>query len=241
MDARVKPGHDEIGSVILEEFHDGVTRSRMAGNGEGRDDMIKQSFRAAVATVALFLASILPAAAAEGNIALDHGFTLVDADGKTVTAKDFPGKFLLVYFGYIHCADQCPTALTTMVEALDEIGPAAKYVQPLFVTVDPARDYGPALRHFTAAFDPNLIGLTGTRDQVADAASLLGVKYEKVLLDNEDYVVDHSSTMALIDPSGKTATSFKIAEPHLIAAKLFEVLDRAGISLADVQNLGAYR
>jgi protein SCO1 len=102
-------------------------------------------------------------------------------------------------------------------------------------------DYGPALRHFTAAFDPNLIGLTGTQDQVADAASLLGVKYEKVLLDNEDYVVDHSSTMALIDPSGKTATSFKIAEPHLIAAKLFEVLDRAGISLADVQNLGAYR
>jgi cytochrome oxidase Cu insertion factor (SCO1/SenC/PrrC family) len=192
--------------------------------------------------VALALA-LLPrvAAAAEGDLVIDHPFSLIDADGKTVTAKDFPGKFLLVYFGYIHCADQCPTALTTMTEALDEIGPAAKYVQPIFITVDPERDHGGALRRFTAAFDPSIVGLTGTPDQIADAATSLGVKYEKVLLDNEDYVVDHSSTMALIDPSGKTATSFKIAEPHLVAAKLFEVLGRAGVSLADVQNLGAYR
>jgi protein SCO1/2 len=181
------------------------------------------------------------AAAAEGDLAIDHPFSLTDADGKAVTAKDFPGKFLLVYFGYIHCADQCPTALTTMTEALEEIGPAAKYVQPIFITVDPERDHGGALRHFTAAFDPSIVGLTGTPDQIADAATSLGVKYEKVLLDNEDYIVDHSSTMALIDPSGKTATSFKIAEPHLVAAKLFEVLGRAGVSLADVQNLGAYR
>jgi cytochrome oxidase Cu insertion factor (SCO1/SenC/PrrC family) len=178
---------------------------------------------------------------ADGEIPLDHGFSLVDADGGTVTAKDFPGKFLLIYFGYIHCADQCPTALTTMVEALAEIGPAAKYVQPLFITVDPERDRGPALRRFTAAFDPRLIGLTGAPAQIADAATSLGVKYKKALLDNEDYVVDHSSTMALVDPSGAKATSFKIAEPHLVAAKLFELLGRAGVSLADVNNLGAYR
>ncbi|MDB5410711.1 MAG: Classical-complement-pathway convertase [Rhodospirillales bacterium] len=197
-----------------------------------------------ISQIAIGLAlALLPrlAAAADGEIALDHPFSLVDADGKTVTEKDFPGKFLLVYFGYIHCADQCPTALTTMVEALDEIGPAARYVQPLFITVDPEHDRGLALRRFTAAFDPRLIGLTGTPDQIADAAASLGVKYEKVLLGNEDYVVDHSSTMALVDPSGSKATSFKIAEPHLVAAKLFEVLGRAGVSLADVDNLGAYR
>jgi protein SCO1/2 len=190
---------------------------------------------------AIMLASVLPATAAEGEIALGHPFSLVDADGRRVTPADFPGKFLLVYFGYIHCADQCPTALTTMVEALDELGPAARYVQPLFVTVDPERDRGPALRRFTAAFDPHLIGLTGTQDQIAAAAASLGVKYEKVLLGDEDYVVDHSSTMALVDPSGARATSFKIAEPHLVAAKLFDALRRAGVSLADVKNLGAYR
>lgn len=180
-------------------------------------------------------------AAAEGEIAFDHGFSLVDADGKTVTAQDFPGQFLLIYFGYTHCADQCPTALTIMVEALDEIGPAARYVQPLFITVDPERDNGPLLRRFTEAFDPRLLGLTGAPDRIADAAASLGVKYEKVLLGSDEFVVDHSSTMALVDPSRIKATSFKIAEPHLVAAKLFEALGRAGVPLAEVNNLGAYR
>jgi protein SCO1/2 len=193
------------------------------------------------AALAVTLALLAGPASADGEITVDHGFSLVDADGRTVTPADFSGKFLLIYFGYIHCVDQCPTALTTLVEALDEIGPAARYVQPLFVTVDPERDRGPALRRFTAAFDPRLIGLGGTPDQIAAAATSLGVKYAKVLLDNEDYVVDHSSTMTLVAPTGGTATSFKIAEPHLVAAKLFEVLGRAGVSLADVKNLGAYR
>ena len=68
------------------------------------------------------------AAAAEKRIALDQPLALADADGKTVTSNDFPGKWLLIYFGYIHCADQCPTALSAMVEALAEIGPAAEHI-----------------------------------------------------------------------------------------------------------------
>src|SRR5437763_7250717 len=94
----------------------------------------------------------------ETRIALEYPLVLADADGKSVTADDFPGKFLLVYFGYSHCADQCPTALSAMVEALDQIGPAADQIQPLFVTVDPERDRGAALRDFTAAFDKRLVG-----------------------------------------------------------------------------------
>src|SRR6266478_9685098 len=99
----------------------------------------------------------------EAKVSLDHPFALVDADGKTITSADFPGEWLLIYFGYTHCSDQCPTALSTMTEALDEIGPAARHVQPLFVTVDPERDRGAMLREFTAAFDKRLIGLTGTQ------------------------------------------------------------------------------
>jgi protein SCO1 len=100
----------------------------------------------------------------DARIALDHPFALADADGKTVTSADFPGKLLLIYFGYTRCSDQCPTSLSAMAEALDEIGPAARHVQPLFVTVDPERDRGPMLREFTAAFDKRLIGLTGTQE-----------------------------------------------------------------------------
>jgi protein SCO1/2 len=101
------------------------------------------------------------AQAETGCFAVDQPFALVDAEGKPVTDADFPGKFLLIYFGYTHCADQCPTALTTIVEALGEIGAAANAVQPIFITIDPERDRGPMLRTFTAAFDPRIVGLTG--------------------------------------------------------------------------------
>src|SRR5690349_13249116 len=115
--------------------------------------------RSLVALVFALLVGWSTAATAEDKrIALEHALALTDADGKPVTSDDFPGKWLLVYFGYIHCADQCPTALSAMIEALTEIGPAAEHIQPLFVTVDPGRDRGAALKDFTAAFDKRLIG-----------------------------------------------------------------------------------
>jgi cytochrome oxidase Cu insertion factor (SCO1/SenC/PrrC family) len=185
--------------------------------------------------------SYATARADEAKIALDHPFMLVDADGKNITSADFLGKWLLIYFGYTHCSDQCPTALSAMAEALDEIGPAASLVQPMFVTVDPERDRGPMLRDFTAAFDKRLIGLTGTRDQIANTAHALGVKYKKVLLDNDNYVVDHSSTLSLVDPSHHGAVTFALAEPYMIAAKLLELLGPSSTALGTVNNLGAYR
>src|SRR5690349_25111275 len=114
---------------------------------------------AAVALLlALFVSGVTVAHADEKRVAFEHPLALADADGKTVTSDDFRGKWLLIYFGYIHCADQCPTALSAMIEALNEIGPAAEHIQPLFVTVDPERDRGAALKDFTAAFDKRLIG-----------------------------------------------------------------------------------
>jgi cytochrome oxidase Cu insertion factor (SCO1/SenC/PrrC family) len=194
-----------------------------------------------VSTVFCLGLSSLAAKADEARFFLDHPFTLVDADDKAIASADFPGKWLLIYFGYTHCSDQCPTALSAMAEALDEIGPAADRVQPLFITVDPERDRGPMLRDFTAAFDKRLIALTGAREQITDIAHALGVKYEKVLLDNDDYVVDHSSTLSVIDPSGHGGVTFKLAEPYMIAAKLLELLDESGGALGAVNNLGAYR
>jgi len=181
------------------------------------------------------------AAAAEKRIVLDQPLALADADGKTVTSNDFPGKWLLIYFGYIHCADQCPTALSAMVEALAEIGPAAEHIQPVFVTVDPERDRGAALKDFIAAFDKRIVALTGSPEQIAAAAEALGIEYRKVLSGNEDYVIDHSSVLSLIGPDRHEAVTFAFAEPYMIAAKLVELLERGGVALGSVNNLRAYR
>jgi protein SCO1/2 len=198
------------------------------------------------ASVALLLALLISgllstARAEERRIALDRPLVLADGDGKTVTSDGFPGQWLLVYFGYTHCADQCPTALSAMVEALDEIGPAAAHIRPLFVTVDPERDHGPALRDFTAAFDRRLIGLTGSPEQVAAAAQALGIEYQKVLAGSDDYVIDHSATLSLIGPDRREVVTFAVAEPYRIAARLIEVLAKGGVALGDVNNLRAYR
>jgi protein SCO1/2 len=154
---------------------------------------------------------------------------------------DFPGKFLLLYFGYTHCADQCPTALTAIVEALGEIGAAANAVQPIFITVDPERDHGPMLRKFTAAFDPRVVGLTGSPDQVAAAAKALHIDYAKVFAGNDDYVIDHSTNLSIITPDGRMAETVTLTEPNQIAAKLIDVLAKAGVPLAGVSNLRAWR
>jgi protein SCO1/2 len=177
----------------------------------------------------------------EFKLTLNGPLELIDADGKTVRNSDFAGKWLLVYFGYTHCVDLCPTGLTLLADAMDQIGPAAAHVQPLFITVDPEHDRGPMLREFTVAFDKRLVGLTGSDAQIAAAAGALGVKYQKVMLANGDYVVDHSSTLSLVDPAGRNALTFKMAEPHLVAAKIFEQLERAGTPLDNVRNLRAYR
>ena len=188
-----------------------------------------------------FAPPISAAMAQELRIAPDRPLTFVDADGRTVRSADFAGKWLLVYFGYTHCTDLCPTGLSALANALDQIGPAAEHVQPLFITVDPERDKGPLLRTFTQSFDRRLIGLGGTVEQIKEAAAALGVSFEKVAQGGSDYVVDHSSTYVLIDPSRTRAQSLRIAEPHMIAAKLIEALTKAGVPLDNVKNVGAYR
>jgi cytochrome oxidase Cu insertion factor (SCO1/SenC/PrrC family) len=184
---------------------------------------------------------ISPALVQELRLAPDRPLTFVDADGRTVRSTDFAGQWLLVYFGYTHCTDLCPTGLSTLANALDQIGRAADHIQPLFVTVDPERDKGPLLRTFAQSFDKRLIGLGGSIAEIRAAADALGVSFAKVAQGGTDYVVDHSSTFVLIDPSRSRAQSLRIAEPHLLASKLIEALTRAGVLLDRVNNVGAYR
>jgi protein SCO1 len=197
---------------------------------------------APIAVFVLFLCAGLAGARAEAvRFAVDHPFALVDADGAPVSDRDFPDKFLLIYFGYTHCADQCPTALSSIVEALDEIGPAAHAVQPIFITVDPERDRGAMLRRFTAAFDPRIVGLTGSAEDIAAAAKALRIDYGKVFAGNDDYVIDHSTNLSIIGPDRRMAETAALAEPYQIAAKLIDVLGKGGVALGDVNNLRAWR
>ncbi len=132
-------------------------------------------------------------------------FMLQSDAGKLVTARDFRGKFMLVYFGYTYCPDICPTALNAITAALEKLGPKAKDVAPIFITVDPQRDTPQVMRRYTAAFSPDLIGLTGTPDEIAKVAKEYRVYYAKHVTGSrpDDYSMDHSSIIYLMGPNGK--------------------------------------
>ena len=97
-------------------------------------------------------------------------FTLSTPDGTTVTDQTYRGKWLLVYFGYTFCPNSCPTTLLEVATALEKLGLDAAQVQPLFITVDPQRDTPKVMQQYTQSFDPRIVGLTGTPQQIAAAA-----------------------------------------------------------------------
>ena len=205
---------------------------------------VKSLACAVVAALALWAQAGTPpyASAAEEGRRLDaRPLTFRDADGNIVRGTDFAGKWLLVYFGYSHCADLCPTGLSVLANALEQIGPAAQYIQPLFITVDPDRDNGPILKSFPKAFDPRMVGLGGSADEIKKAAEVFGISIRKVIQGDSDYVVDHTSSYILVDPSRTRAEELREAEPHLLAAKLLAALSKAGVPLDNVNNIGAYR
>ncbi len=157
-----------------------------------------------------WLALLGPAWAAEGATAPIGGpFTLRAGDGRTVSDRDFRGKWLLVYFGYTQCPDVCPTTLAEIVQTLEKLGPLAAEVQPIFITIDPERDTPEAVREYLEAFDPRIVGLTGTPAEIATVAKAYRVYYKKHAGKNgEDYLMEHSAFVYVINPAGTYATLF---------------------------------
>ena len=160
-------------------------------------------------------AFVLPASAADKPapfpVAFGGPFMLTDHTGMARTQADFHGRHMLVYFGYTYCPDICPTTLQSMIAALDELGPLAERVQPVFVTVDPGRDTPEVLADYVAAFHPRLIGLTGSESEIRAAARVYRVHRRKVVTadgDAEDYLVDHGSLTYLMGPDGGFVTLF---------------------------------
>ncbi len=146
-------------------------------------------------------------------------FTLVDQDGRTVTDARFRGKWMLIYFGYTHCPDLCPTALTDMDGALSELDPAKRAkVQPIFITVDPERDSPSVMKDYVGAFDgANIVGLSGTRGQVNAAEAAYRVYAKRHDGKDGDYTMSHPMTIHVMDPEGRFV---ELVLPERIAERL---------------------
>ena len=157
--------------------------------------------------------------------AIGGPFHLVDQEGKTVTDADLKGKWSLVYFGYTHCPDACPTALNDISIALDELGPKRAEVRPVFITVDPERDTSEVLKSYVTSFDAPILALTGTPEEVAQAAKGYRVYYAKHPEVGGDYSMDHSSVIYVMDPQGRFTASFTHeSTPEEIAERLKKLL-----------------
>lgn len=141
-------------------------------------------------------------------------FSLLDKDGKTVRWADFAGKWRIVYFGYTFCPDACPMDVGVLMQGFNRFAKdhprEADRVQPIFISVDPARDTPARVGEFAAAFSPRLIGLTGSQAQVDDAVKAfkaLALKGKEV---PGGYLMDHSRAAYLFDPQGKPVVTLPI-------------------------------
>jgi protein SCO1/2 len=157
--------------------------------------------------------------------AIGGPFRLVDQNGKTVTDADLKGKWSLVYFGYTHCPDACPTALNDIAIALDQLGPKREAVRSVFITVDPERDTPEVLKDYVASFDAAILALSGSPEEIARAAKAYRVYYAKHPEPGGDYSMDHSSVIYVMDPEGRFTASFTHqSTPEEIAERLKKLL-----------------
>jgi len=138
-------------------------------------------------------------------------FTLTDHNGNEVTDQDFTGQYRLIYFGFTFCPAICPTELQKMTTALNMLGPVGEDIQPIFITIDPERDTAETMNQYVQMFHPDLVGLTGTPEQIEQAAKAYKVYYAKVDdPDMTEYTMDHSSYIYFIDPQDRLLALYKI-------------------------------
>jgi protein SCO1/2 len=131
-------------------------------------------------------------------------FSLTDHNGLPRSLADFKGKVVVMFFGFTHCPDVCPTTLADMARAMKQLGPDADRVQVLFVTVDPERDTAQVLKQYVTAFDSRFLGLTGDLDAIKRTTREFKVIAQKnVGADPQNYTVDHSSGTYVFDAAGR--------------------------------------
>jgi len=158
---------------------------------------------------------------AGGPSAIGGPFKLIDQNGKPISEEDFKGHPFLVFFGYTHCPDICPTTLFELSEVLHAMGKDADRLNALFITVDPERDTAAAMKDYLSSFDPHLRGATGGREAIDAVEKAYRVYAKKVPTGNGDYSMDHSALVYLMDKQGRFVAPFKLdRKPEAAAADL---------------------
>ena len=154
-----------------------------------------------------------------GEADVGGAFTLLDAKSQPVTDKDFRGKYMLVFFGFTHCPDICPTTLNLIANAYGKLGAKTEKLTPVFITVDPERDTPKVVGDYVKNFSPKIVGLSGSPEQVKTAIAAYKVYAGKVESEQNSmgYLMDHSAFIYLMGPDGKYVTHFPstIAEQSL--------------------------
>jgi protein SCO1/2 len=154
-------------------------------------------------------------------VAIGGPFELTDQSGATVTEKTLQGRPTLIFFGFTHCPDVCPTSLFEISEVLRAMGADADRVNAYFVSVDPERDNITAMKDYLSSFDPHLRGLTGDPEAVAKMLSAYRVYAKKVPLKDGDYTMDHTALTYLMDRDGRFIAPFNLnRKPEEAAADL---------------------
>jgi protein SCO1 len=187
--------------------------------------MLLMSAAFATGLLACFLIVLLvtdrPSISAMQPAVIGGPFRLLDQDGKTVTDEDFKGRPFLVFFGFTHCPDVCPTTLFEVSEVLRQLGAQADKVSAVFITVDPERDTPAVMKDYLASFDPHLRGLTGDNEAIASALKRYRVYAKKVPQDGGDYTMDHTAIVYLMDKDGRFVAPFSLKrKPEAAAADL---------------------
>lgn len=149
---------------------------------------------------------------------------LTDQTGHRLDARESEGRPKIVFFGYAHCPDVCPTTLAELSALLDRLGPEAARLGAYFVSVDPERDTPEVLAGYLSSFNPAIRGLTGTPEEVAAVARAYRVFYRKVPLPGGDYSMDHSAAVYLFDAAGTFVQVLDLAKPEAALAAVRRVL-----------------
>lgn len=153
--------------------------------------------------------------------AIGGPFQLIDHDGKPFTDQNMKGKPFLVFFGYTHCPDVCPTTLFEVSEVMRALGPDADRTGALFITVDPERDTPSAMKDYLSSFDPHLRALTGDRQAIDAVEKAYRVYAKKVPTESGDYTMDHTALVYLMDKQGRFVAPFSLRrKPEEAAAEL---------------------
>jgi protein SCO1 len=158
---------------------------------------------------------------APGASAIGGPFRLIDQNGKPITDADMRGRPFLVFFGYTHCPDVCPTTLFDVSEVMHALGKDADRTGALFITVDPERDTPSVIKDYLSSFDPHLRGATGDRAAIDAAEKAYRVYAKKVPTTNSDYTMDHTALVYLMDKQGRFVAPFSLKRrPDEAAAEL---------------------